>query len=100
GRTFPKVLRRLMYLLAERDSKRWPVPWTSPVTGEVPPQAAVGTEVSPPPREPDYVQYLKDDELDALHAALSAYHRLRARVNTLPLAALAYAVLIETGMLR
>jgi len=100
GRPFPKVIRRLMYLLAERDPARWPVPWTSPVPGEVPPQAAVGTEISPKPHEPDYVQYLRDEELDALHGALSAYHRLRARVNTLPLAALAYAVLIETGMLR
>ena len=107
GRPFPKVLRRLMYLLADTDPARWPIPWgqrdSSPLGGEVPPPKAEGEGdvASPAPsREPDYLQYLKDEELDALHNALGAYHRLRTRVNTLPLAALAYAVLIETGMLR
>ncbi|MEP7106103.1 MAG: ATP-dependent helicase, partial [Chloroflexota bacterium] len=41
GRPFPKVVRRLMYLLAERDPNRWPLPWqsqiSSPPFGEAPP---------------------------------------------------------------
>jgi ATP-dependent exoDNAse (exonuclease V) beta subunit len=111
GRPFPKVVRRLMYLLAERDPERWPLPWanpkSSPLVGEVPPAQPEGEGLrgpaSPAPqprRDPDYLPYLTEAELDALHGALAAYHRLRARVDRLPLAALAYAVLIETGMLR
>ncbi|MEP7105430.1 MAG: PD-(D/E)XK nuclease family protein, partial [Chloroflexota bacterium] len=78
---------------------------SSPLVREVPPAKpeAEGSAISPEPpirRDPDYVQYLSDPELDILHGALAAYHRLRARVDRLPLAALAYAVLIETGILR
>ena len=91
GRPFPKVVRRLMYLLEEREEKGV----SSPDPGEVPPQAAEGVA-----REPDYLQYLTPPEIESLRAALAAYDRLRRRADGLPLAALAYAILIETGMLR
>ncbi|HEX6348466.1 MAG TPA: ATP-dependent DNA helicase [Candidatus Dormibacteraeota bacterium] len=73
GRPFAKVVRRLLYLLEEDPETR---------------------------RTPDYFQYLTEAELESLRAALAAFDRLRRRASELPLAALAYAVLIETGMLR
>jgi len=73
GRPFPKVLRRLLYVVEEDPETR---------------------------REPDYLQYLTQPELDSLRAAVATYEGLRRRAGALPLAALAYSVLVETGMLR
>ncbi|HEY2597706.1 MAG TPA: ATP-dependent DNA helicase [Candidatus Dormibacteraeota bacterium] len=87
GRPLTRVVRRLMFLLAARDAVRYPLPW-----GGDPP-----TEVS---SEPDYLAFLSEEELDGLHAAMVARHRLLGRVTGLPLTSLAYSILIEDGAMR
>jgi len=84
ARPLTRVMRRLMYVLAAKDAQRYPLPW-----GGEPP--------TDPPSLPDYYEYLTDDELDALHAAMVARHRLLERARRLPVASLAYSVLIEDG---
>jgi len=87
NRPLIKVVRRLMYVLAARDAARYPLPW-----GGEPP--------ADEPSLPDYLAYLSDAELDSLHHAMVVRHRLEARAVALPLAALAYSVLIEDGAMR
>jgi len=87
GRTLLRVVRRLMYVLVFRDPQRYPLPWG----GDAPLEA---------PAEPDYLPFLNEAELDRLHAAMAARHRLLSRAGTLPVAALAYSVLIEDGVMR
>ncbi|HLZ96267.1 MAG TPA: ATP-dependent DNA helicase [Candidatus Dormibacteraeota bacterium] len=87
GRPLTRVVRRLMYVLAFRDPQRWPLPWA----GDVPVEE---------PSAPDYFEYLTEAELDDLHAAMRARHRLLERAERLSLAALAYAALMEDGALE
>jgi len=84
ARPLTRVIRRLMYVLAAKDPQRYPLPWG----GEAPSEA---------PTPPDYYEYLTEAELDALHAAMVARYRLLDRAKRLPLASLAYSVLIEDG---
>jgi DNA helicase II / ATP-dependent DNA helicase PcrA len=86
GRPLTRVVSRLMYVLAFRDPLRWPLPWG----GDAP------TEES---SLPDYFEFLTEGELDSLHAAMTARHRLLERAARLSLAALAYSALIEDGAL-
>ena len=87
GRPLTRVVRRLMYLLAARDPGRFPLPWG-------------GEPVAEASSEPDYLEYLSQDELESLHAAMAARHRLLGRVSRLPLTSLAYSILIEDGAMR
>jgi DNA helicase-2/ATP-dependent DNA helicase PcrA len=87
SRPLTRVVRRLMYVLAARDAVRYPLPWG----GEAP------TEIA---STPDYLEHLSAQELDSLHAAMVARHRLLGRVTRLPLASLAYSILIEDGAMR
>jgi DNA helicase-2/ATP-dependent DNA helicase PcrA len=84
ARPLTRVMRRLMYVLAAKDPQRYPLPWG----GEAP---------TDPPSSPDYYEFLSDPELDALHAAMAARYRLLDRAKRLPIASLAYSVLIEDG---
>ena len=84
SRPLLRVMRRLMYALVARDAARYPLPWG----GEPPQEERV---------EPAYMGFLTERELDDLHAAMVARHRLLARVDRLSVAALAYSVLIEDG---
>jgi superfamily I DNA/RNA helicase/CRISPR/Cas system-associated exonuclease Cas4 (RecB family) len=87
GRPLTRVVRRLMYVLCARDPVRYPLPWG----GEAP------AEVS---YVPDYLEHLSQEELDSLHAAMVARHHLLGRVARMPLASLAYSILIEDGAMR
>jgi ATP-dependent DNA helicase UvrD/PcrA len=87
GRPLLRVMRRLMYILAFRDRERWPLPW-----GGDPPAEE--------PSLPDYFEHLAENELDDLHAAMTARHRLVDRAGRVSLAALAYAALMEDGALE
>jgi DNA helicase II / ATP-dependent DNA helicase PcrA len=87
GRPLTRVVRRLMYVLAAQDPVRHPLPW-----GGEPPDAVSSA--------PDYLEYLSQEELDSLHAAMVARHRLLGRVGRMPLTSLAYSVLIEDGAMR
>ncbi len=87
SRPLKKVVDRVMYSLVARDPQRYPLPW-----GEAPP-----TEARP---EPDFMQFLGGDELDELYRALVARNRLLGLARDLPIAALAYKVLIEGGAMR
>ena len=84
GRPLKKVVDRLMYALATRDPQRYPLPW-----GESAP-----TESRP---EPDFMPFLTDEELGALHHAMVARERMLGMARKLPLTGLAYTVLIEEG---
>ncbi|TMB88137.1 MAG: ATP-dependent helicase [Chloroflexi bacterium] len=87
SRPLTRVVRRLMYVLAARDPQRYPLPWG----GEAPVETG---------SVPDYLEHLAPGELDSLHAAMVARYRLLGRASRLPLAALAYSVLIEDGAMR
>jgi DNA helicase-2/ATP-dependent DNA helicase PcrA len=87
GRPLLRVVRRLMYVLAAQDPRHYPLPWG----GEAPTEE---------PTVPDYAPYLSEQEVDSLHSAMVVRHRLLARAASLPLASLAYSVLIEDGAMR
>ena len=90
GRAFARVLRRLMYWLHGSEPAAWPLPW-----GEPEPQPNAD-----PPKAPDFAEYLTPDELRALHRAVTAYYEVVRRSRRLPLAALAYSILIEAGVME
>src|SRR5262249_29501867 len=52
------------------------------------------------PMPPEFAEYLKADELRALHRAVSAYYSVVRKSRRLPLAALAYTILIEAGVME
>ena len=84
ARPLIKVVRRLMYVLASRNPLLYPLPW-----GEDAPAAEE--------KAPDYMQFLSEEELQRLHAAMVAREKLLGLARRLPLAGLAYAVLMEEG---
>jgi DNA helicase-2/ATP-dependent DNA helicase PcrA len=108
GRPLTRVMHRLMFVLAFRDPQRWPLPWGGDVpaqggasgSGSARPDALRGeSPLNTEPMLPDYFEFLSEEELDDLHAAMVARQRLLERAGRLPLAALAYSALIEDGAL-
>lgn len=92
GRSFPRVVRRLLRWLHQEDSDRYPLPWPVPPAAE----GAEPPAVSPP----DFASFLSEADRDAIHRAVTRYYELRRRARRLPLGALAYSVLLETGVLE
>src|SRR5206468_2813491 len=84
GRPLTKVVRRLMYVLASRNPLLYPLPWRGEVAGDE-------------PSTPDYMPFLTEEELQKLHGAMVIRQRLLRRAARLPLAGLAYSVLLEDG---
>ncbi len=87
ARPLKKAVDRVMYALAARDATRYPLPWGGSAPSEQRP-------------EPDFMPFLADEELAALHAAMVARERLRELARKLPLASLAFSVLIDGGVMR
>jgi DNA helicase-2/ATP-dependent DNA helicase PcrA len=87
ARPLKKVVDRVMYALVARDAERYPLPWGGQAPDETRP-------------EPDFMQFLTAEELDKLYRAMVARHRLLQRARVLPIAALAYEVLIADGAMR
>ena len=87
SRPLKKVMDRLMYALAARDPQRYPLPWG----GDAPNEERM---------EPDYMEFLSEQELGDLHAAMATRHALVRSASNLSLASLAYSVLIADGAMR
>jgi DNA helicase II / ATP-dependent DNA helicase PcrA len=89
GRDLPKVVRRLLYWLYQSDPSAYPLPWST--DGE--PAGAAGMA-------PDYLEWMSEQEQRALHGAVTAFYRLRRRTRQLSVHAIAYAVLLEAGVME
>ncbi|HEX6487835.1 MAG TPA: ATP-dependent DNA helicase [Candidatus Dormibacteraeota bacterium] len=89
GRALGKVVRALMYRLAEADPERYPLPW--------------GGTVEPPEELrplPPALELLTEADREALHRALTAFYTLRRRAKEAGIGTLAHGVLLDTGALR
>lgn len=107
GRPLTRVVRWLLRWLAQEDPHTYPLPWAPTSSAEPPPgsHAASVDEVLPAPASgqvppPPFAEHLTEAERQALHCALSVLHRLAHRAAHLPLDALAYAVLVEAGVVE
>ena len=96
GRAFPKVVRRLLHCLHDEDPEAYPLPWAPGDDAQAGATPAEGEQRRPP----DFLPYLSAGERRAIHAAVAAYYGLRRRARHLPLRALAYAVLLEAGVME
>jgi DNA helicase-2/ATP-dependent DNA helicase PcrA len=92
GRDFPRVVRRLLHWLHQTDPDTYPLPWTA--DGERAPAPA-----GPSGEPPDYLEWMSEPERRALHGAVSAFYGLRRRSRQLSLHSIAYAVLLEAGVM-
>jgi DNA helicase-2/ATP-dependent DNA helicase PcrA len=116
GRVFAKVVRRLLLWLHATDAEAWPLPWGGGEEPAAPAEPAEPAEPAPggseggegpagaapsgPPSPPDYAEYLTDEELRALHRALTAFYEVARRARHLPVEALAHTVLREAGVME
>ncbi|OLD91855.1 MAG: hypothetical protein AUG84_03130 [Chloroflexi bacterium 13_1_20CM_4_66_7] len=125
SRPLRRVVNSVMYALAARDPERYPLPWAKApphssgggaegaggaVTTAPPPHSwgggaegaggAVTIAPTEPRPEPSFMQFLTAEELDDLYQAMVARERLLGQARRLPIAALAYTVLIEGGAMR
>lgn len=100
GRPFVRVVNRLLYWLQAHDPGRYPLPWAGGAApeGRAEPQRPEVRGGAQPPSPPPYAQLLTEDQLATIHGAVTAYHRVRRKAGTLPIQALAYAILIEAGV--
>ena len=89
GRQLGKVVRSLLYKLAERDPQRWPLPWGDAVV-----------KLDEPPPLPPVLQWLGAEELDSFHGGLRSFYELRREARSASIATLAHAVLLRTGGMR
>ena len=76
GRPLLRVMKRLMAVLAARDQNR---------------------EEEEGFKPPDYLEFLTEDEIANLRAAMEARDRMLRKAEHLPIAALAYEALIDEG---
>ncbi|HEV2216383.1 MAG TPA: ATP-dependent DNA helicase [Candidatus Dormibacteraeota bacterium] len=79
GRPLLRVMKRLMAFLAARDQ---------------------GREEEEGSKPPDYLEFLTEDEIANLRAAMEARDRMLREAERLPIAALAYQALITDGAIR
>lgn len=93
GRAFNKVVRRLLYWLHATEPDAWPLPWPDAK------EAEAGSEDAPQPA-PEFAEYMTPEELGSVHRAVTAFYEVVRRSRRLPLVALAYTVLIETGVMQ
>ncbi|HXM53834.1 MAG TPA: ATP-dependent DNA helicase [Candidatus Dormibacteraeota bacterium] len=108
GRAFTKVVHRLLYWLDATDHAAWPLPWGDeapaqpPADGDAPEaEPAVPAEATPPADPgPDFAAYLTPDELQAIHRAITAFTAVSRKAGRLSIAALAYTVLMEAGVME
>jgi DNA helicase-2/ATP-dependent DNA helicase PcrA len=102
GRSFTRVVRRLLHWLNEAEPARYPLPWEAASTprpgGGGEGGSAEAGDAPPVPPAPSFAERMTPGERDALHRAVTAFHAVARRARTLPLAALAYSVLIEAGV--
>ncbi len=84
ARPILKVVNRLMYVLASRNPLLYPLPWGADAPSEE-------------EKAPDYMAFLSEGELQELHGAMVTRQKLLRRAATMPVAALAYSVLIDDG---
>src|SRR5439155_8504682 len=82
NRPLKKVVDRVMYALVARDPERYPLPWAETAPTEV-------------RREPDFMAYLTDEELDNLHGWAVARKTLGDQAGRRRLPARAYPVRME-----
>jgi ATP-dependent exoDNAse (exonuclease V) beta subunit len=98
GRSFAKVVRRLVYWMHGCDPATYPLPWEGGSTAGQRP-AGPG-EPAPESAPPDFLYYMTPDELLALYGAVATFYARSREARRLPLAALAYSVLIEAGVME
>ncbi|MDQ6771684.1 MAG: ATP-dependent helicase [Candidatus Dormibacteraeota bacterium] len=88
GRPLRRVVSWLLRWLAQEDPEAFPLPWSDGAEreGEVP--------------APPFAEWMSDAERHSFHASQAAFHALRRRARSLSLHGLAYAVLMEAGVMR
>ncbi|MBO0683478.1 MAG: ATP-dependent helicase [Candidatus Dormibacteraeota bacterium] len=120
GRPFTRVVRRLLYWLNQGDPAAFPLPWAVPGEGEAPAPGEAsfapagdpmpssrpgesqgeGADATPePPPPPSFAEPMSRQELESFHQALTTFYEAVRRSRRLPLAALAYWVLIDAGVM-
>jgi DNA helicase-2/ATP-dependent DNA helicase PcrA len=97
ARPLTKVVRRLMYVLASRNPLLYPLPWGEDAPAEEDAGRAQGALLH---KAPEYMPFLSEEELGDLHRAMTTREHLIKRAARLPLASLAYSVLIEDGAMK
>jgi DNA helicase-2/ATP-dependent DNA helicase PcrA len=110
GRPLPRIVRWLLYWLHDSDPAAYPLPWEPPSPSPPAPSTRApsardggdggGDRAADPTPPPPFAEHMTPGELSALHRAMVIFHDLARRARHRSVAALAYSVLIEVGMLE